>query len=682
MDFPNLEFPNLELARFVDVVRPLLGDLLPPERVSVTEWSIENRRIKGRAYDPARAPHVAWIQDQIGSGRYRRATIMGPSQCYKSTVAENVLAYETVYDPANALWIQTDRAAMHRYSTQRIDDLIHGTEPLRSLLRDSQDAENKFNKRFVNGSEWVFGWPVIGFFRAGSYRLIVFDDFDAFPDTIDDEGDPLKLGESRYTIHSGRELVLIVSSPAKGCDRGVEGLAVTGSDHRFGWRCPDCGAAFEASFAHLDFERTDDPDEAAATAVMVCPTGHRLPPAAKPALLKTLFAFGRTQKISPDGVVGPEPETDHLSVRIDGVIGALAWGAMAKRCREAELELERKHDHEPLIAFYNTTVGWNYSARDAKARAGVLDEDANLTADVLRRRREGWRLGVVPPGVGVLTASVDVQSNRFEVMVTGWGAGYERWVIDRFSVATDGSGRVALAPFSVPEHWHILRERVIDRIYPLAGDAGRGLPVLTMAVDVGGSDDATENARLFAEWSLRAGVERRRVMLVKGGTTLRGPIIDGPRPFTVDQSGRAMRAGAAFWLLNVNRIKTMVMGSLLRAGEGAGAVHLPEDFADAWIDELLAEERDGSGRWVNQRANRRNETLDLMVYALACVHQLSAGRTDLDWVPHWARARAVVAVADAPVGAGQQTHLRPKAKSETKPDRTAILARYRQQLHG
>jgi phage terminase large subunit GpA-like protein len=673
-----MDFPTLDLARFKDVVRPLLADLLPPERVSVTEWSIENRRIKGRAYDPARAPHVAWIQDQIGSGRYRRATIMGPSQCYKSTVAENVLAYETVYDPANALWIQTDRGAMHRYSTQRIDDLIHGTESLKALLRDSQDAENKFNKRFVSGAEWVFGWPVVSFFRAGSYRLIVLDDYDAFPDTIDDEGDPLKLVESRYTIFSGRELVLVVSSPAKGADAGVEALAATGTDHRFGWRCPECGAPFEASFAHLDFERTDDPDEAAATAVMVCPNGHRLPPSAKLAMLQSLFAFARTQKIGHDGsVLGPEPETDHLSVRIDGVVGALAWPVMAKRCREAELVLERKGDHEPLMAFYNTTAGWNYSARDAKARAGMVDDDASLTAEILRRRRESWQLGEVPSGVAALIASVDVQSNRFEVMVTGVGEGFERWVVDRYSIATDASGRVSLAPFSIPEHWQVLKERVIDRVYPLAGGVDRCMPVLATAIDIGGADDGTENARLFAEWALKEGVEKRRVMLVKGGTLLRGPIIDGPRPFTVDQSGRPMKAGVAFWLLTVNRIKTMIMGSLARAGDGAGAIHFPDDFADAWFDELLAEERDDKGRWVNQRANRRNETLDLMVYALACVHQLSAGRTGTDWVPHWARARDGLARAQTST-AQPVARLRP----QTKPDRAAVLARYREQLHG
>ncbi len=35
----------------------------------------------------------------------------------------------------------------------------------------------------------------------------------------------------------------------------------------------------------------------------------------------------------------------------------------------------------------------------------------------------------IPDGAVVLTAGVDVQDDRFEIEITGWGRGYESWGI-------------------------------------------------------------------------------------------------------------------------------------------------------------------------------------------------------------------------------------------------------------
>jgi hypothetical protein len=40
-------------------------------------------------------------------------------------------------------------------------------------------------------------------------------------------------------------------------------------------------------------------------------------------------------------------------------------------------------------------------------------------------RREDYRIGTVPKGVMFLTAGVDVQKDRIEVEVVGWGRGKE-----------------------------------------------------------------------------------------------------------------------------------------------------------------------------------------------------------------------------------------------------------------
>lgn len=44
-------------------------------------------------------------------------------------------------------------------------------------------------------------------------------------------------------------------------------------------------------------------------------------------------------------------------------------------------------------------------------------------------RREDWG-GGFDPGVAVLTAGVDVQGDRLEVQIVGWGREEEAWVTD------------------------------------------------------------------------------------------------------------------------------------------------------------------------------------------------------------------------------------------------------------
>lgn len=48
--------------------------------------------------------------------------------------------------------------------------------------------------------------------------------------------------------------------------------------------------------------------------------------------------------------------------------------------------------------------------------------------NVLLSRRERYNADL-PDGVLLVTAGVDVQDDRFEVEITGWGKGYESWGI-------------------------------------------------------------------------------------------------------------------------------------------------------------------------------------------------------------------------------------------------------------
>ena len=55
----------------------------------------------------------------------------------------------------------------------------------------------------------------------------------------------------------------------------------------------------------------------------------------------------------------------------------------------------------------------------------------------LYERREDWQLGAAPEGVLILTAGADVQRDRIEIDVWGWGRSLESWLVDHVVLEGD-----------------------------------------------------------------------------------------------------------------------------------------------------------------------------------------------------------------------------------------------------
>ncbi len=97
---------------------------------------------------------------------------------------------------------------------------------------------------------------------------------------------------------------------------------------------------------------------------------------------------------------------------------------------EIAIEHGRVHKDPPrLQVWVNTKLGesWEDQAGDT------------VPADPLMDRREDWSEDL-PEGVAVLTAGVDVQGDRLELQVIGWGRDEEAWVVDYRVIWGDPSG--------------------------------------------------------------------------------------------------------------------------------------------------------------------------------------------------------------------------------------------------
>jgi phage terminase large subunit GpA-like protein len=203
----------------------------------------------------------------------------------------------------------------------------------------------------------------------------------------------------------------------------------------------------------------------------------------------------------------------------------------------------------------------------------------------------------------VLTAGVDVQGDRIEVQILGWGRDEEAWVIDYRVLWGDPSG---------PRLWSDL-DMVLQATFP--HPAGLDLPVRAAAIDTGGHH--TKMAYEFCRTRLA-----RRIWAIKGRG---GPGI----PVWPRRPTRTNKGKIPLFIVGVDAVKDAVYARLRLTEPGPGAIHFPRRLDADYFRQLTAERvvtRFERGRpirsWQPKRDGERNEALDTFVYAHAALHGL------------------------------------------------------------
>jgi phage terminase large subunit GpA-like protein len=223
----------------------------------------------------------------------------------------------------------------------------------------------------------------------------------------------------------------------------------------------------------------------------------------------------------------------------------------------------------------------------------------------LAARREYYK-AEVPMKALLLTAGVDVQENRIEIEVVGWGSGEESWSIDY---------QVFLGDTLLADVWEKLDEFLLRS---WAHESGKFMRLSAVGVDSGFRAKVVYN---FCK--LR---EHRRIFPVKGRPGWGLGLINRPKK-------RIAEHRVFLFLAYVDEIKSKIYGQLRVEREedgstGPGYCHFPikDQYDPDHFQKLTAERTEPRrvlGRmligWVLP-TGRRNEPLDCRCYAIAALN--------------------------------------------------------------
>jgi phage terminase large subunit GpA-like protein len=557
--------------------RDIARIVAPPPKLTVSEWADLYRRLSSESssepgqWRTDRAPYQRQIMDAINDPEVDTIVIMSSAQVGKTEILLNAIGYFIDYDPSPILVIQPTVEMAKTFSKDRLAPMLRDTPALRGKVADarSRDSGNTvLHKVFPGGHITMVGANSPSGLASRPIRILLADEVDRFPASAGTEGDPLTLAEKRTTTFISNRKKIYVSTPTiKGASR-IEAAFENSTKEHWNLPCPSCGTYQPLRWEQIKFEDVT-------MECKHCGARHS----------EFEWKAGKGKWIAENP--GAKARGFHLN---ELASPWKRWEQIIEDFKEA-----KKGGPETLKAWVNTSLGEPWEEKGD----GIELED-------LVKRRELYDCEV-PEDVLVLTCSVDVQDNRLEYEIVGWGLEKESWGI-QYGVIMGDPGQKHV--------WEML-DLVLNKTY-IRKD-GQELKIMTTCIDSGGHH--TKEVYEFCKAR-----EFQRVWAIKGQGGSGIPFILRPK--------RRNDAGVWLFHIGVDVGKDTVASRLKITERGPGYCHFPleaeKGYDQAYFNGLTAEHRVTRYKkgkpviyWEKRTSGARNEPFDLRVYATAAFEILN-----------------------------------------------------------
>jgi phage terminase large subunit GpA-like protein len=566
-----------------------LALFMPPKPLSLSEWSDEyaylpreTSALPGK-FQTSTAEYQRGIMDAITDPLIESVVMMMAAQTGKTQIQLNAIGYYSHWDPSPIMAVMPTLDEAENFSKNRVAKMIRDTPVLREIYPDAKarDSGNTLlNKEFLGGVLTLVGANSPVGLASKPIRIFMPDEVDRFPESAGTEGDPVDLGEKRTTTFWNRKKIYSSTPGLKKLSR-IEQSYESSDKRRYFVPCPHCGEKQILEWRRLIYQTEGEGDKKKPVSwSYACVNGCDIEERHKFEMVR--LGEWRATAESRDG----KTAGFHINALYSPLV---EWKTLIVERIEAEFSVER------LKTFVNTRLAETWELRG---------EGADKTN--LEKRKEAYSSDL-PAGVLVLTAGVDVQKDRLEVTVNGWGLNNEHWKVDHHVFR--GSPSLTEAHPNSP--WRELDDYLqADWIHEISDP----LRVVCTLIDSGGHH--TKQVYDFCRKR-----ELRRIFACKGMGGIGKPL--------VSSGNRVGPNKTLLFGVGVDTGKERLYTSLKVEHPGAGYVHFPqkdcfdsEYFRQLTAEQLVTRVRAGvtTMQWIKKY--ERNEALDCDVYSMAALDVL------------------------------------------------------------
>ena len=557
--------------------------IAPPPVLKISEWADRYRRLSPEAsaepgqWNTGRAPYQKEIMNAVNDNECGEVIIMSSAQVGKTEIILNILGYFIDYDPAPIMVVQPTLEMAQTFSKDRLAPMIRDTPVLKSKVREARSkiSENTIlHKKFPGGHITIVGANSAAGLASRPIRILLCDEVDRYPTSAGAEGSPVELAEKRTNTFWNRKKIKVSTPTIKNVSK-IESEYEKSSMEEWCLPCPCCGEYQPLKWRQIKFEDI----------TMECKyCGERF--------TEVEWKSGEGKYIA--GNNNKKVRGFHLN---ELASPWKHWDEIINDFKKAKDNSKKMGSQEPLQVWINTALGETWEERGES-----VNENSIL------RRREDFD-SELPKGVLILTAGVDVQKDRFEIEVVGWGRGYESWGIKYEKLFCDMTKQSA---------WDTLEE-YLQKEYYFAD--GTGLLAACTFIDTGGLY-TTDTYKFLKNMNRK----QRNIFGIKGMGGMGLPLL---YKSSVNNSEKVK-----IFILGVDSGKEMIMSRLGIKEPASGYCHFPKSVEKGYDEEyfkgLTSEQRviknkKNGGReliWVKKSNSVRNEPLDIRNYAKAAVELL------------------------------------------------------------
>lgn len=611
----------MDMSEIFRAVKSGLRTLEAVEPMRLSEWAARHFYLSAESsYVEQRweaFPYQTAIMDTISSDEVEEVTFMKSARVGYTKMVLAAVGYFAEHKRRNqALWQPTDDDSDDFCKTE-LEPMLRDVPVMESVFPGFL-AKNKDNtlkqKKFLGSTLHLRGGKAAKNYRRISVDVAIIDELDGFDNDIEKEGSPVTLARKRIEGATFPKIIEGSTPKLKGFSM-VEGR-FDQADERFRYhvKCQHCGEMIALRWGGRDkpfgFKwHSDEPE----TVAHICGCGGVMTQADYLSVWQDgrwisesgIWIDGTGRFRTPAGELTAAPR--HLAFHVWTAYSPMtSWAQIVREFLSATAKAAAG-DKSELKTFVNTTLGETWEEEVEKA-------DGHL----LMARAEAYPLRVVPLGGLVLVAGIDVQDNRFEVVVWAIGRGEEMWVVDYMVIEANPADE---------RDWDKLDTYLLTKFSTVGGTY---LGIEAAGIDTGGHF----THQVYAFCRART---TRRIYALKGDSRQGQPVKGKSSMQDINWRGRVIKQGVKLWHVGTDTAKDLLFGRIKVTQPGSGYMHFSKDLPAEFYNQLTSEHRvlqktahGEQHRWVKSRA--RNEVLDCTVYALFAAHMLDLHRyTERMW---------------------------------------------------
>ena len=624
-----MPFDGIPLASQTLAWASIAVALKPTEQISIWRWADKNIYLprgttpKWGQYRTDLVPMSREIMEVLSPNHpCKKVVAMISSQLFKTQVGLNFINFNIAHNPQTILVVYPTIDLAEDWSQDKFTPIAQASPLVKNSLAvaKSRDGSNTILKKsFSGGSLKIAGANTPSSLASRGGAILYCDEVDRYPASAGIEGDPITIAERALIAYQDQCKEYISSTPTiKSLSRIFKEFQLS-DQRRYHVPCPHCDELQVLKWENFKWD-IGQPE----TAHFVCESnGCVIREASKITMLPDAPMGGSAKWIA--GNPGSRIPGFHAWAAYASLGMGLSWHTLAEKWEECGRDPEKEK------AYINIYRGECFD-----------DPTEKLDWEVIKSRATPYALRTIPAGCLMLTGAVDVQGNRLELQIVGWGRDGKVWVID--SVALPGD----------PTKQGVWDE--LDKILltPMINRFGVSMLVRACGID---SNYLTDEVLKYVRTR-----EHRGIFALHGSKIQGRQAIGSATQQDRNARGNKKKTGVKSWLIGADTLKHTLFLWLQADGkdgmdETNRRVHFSQGLPDEYFTQLCAEIYDPHKKmWVKQQT--RNEALDTFIYNIAASRHPKL-RLHLFRESDWARFEQVIEPATGDLFSPPPTDLKP-----------------------